>query len=450
MTELLLFGTFFILILINMPIAFALGLAGLVVLFIDKGFGALQLIPSIMNASISSFTLLAIPFFVLAGVIMEYSGISKRLIDFASVCVSHRRNGIAMVTIMTALFFAAISGSGPATVAAIGGILIPALEKDGYPKHTAAALIASSGSIGIIIPPSIAFIIYAVIASDTVPITISRMFIAGIVPGLLMGLALLITCFIIMKKKQGAGAVEAAATSEAGAEVVKSPKPKKPPFKEVMKASYEAIWGLLIPVIILGGIYGGIFTPTEAAVVAVFYALFIGLFVYKELKIMHLPKILIDAGVQTAIIMIIVGAASFLSYIITTQRMAQNISDVMLGLTDNRIIILLLVTIILLIIGAFIDAISALYLFVPILLPIMLEIGVDPTTFGVIMTVNLAIGLFTPPVGLNLYVACGITNLSLKQVTAGIFPFLIASIVVLLLLTFIPALSNWLPDLLGM
>lgn len=450
MTELILFGTFFILILFNMPIAFALGLAGLVVLYLDKGVAALQLIPSIMNASISSFTLLAIPFFVLAGVIMEYSGISKRLIDFASVCVSHRRNGIAMVTIMTALFFAAISGSGPATVAAIGGILIPALEKNGYPKHTAAALIASSGAIGIVIPPSIAFIIYAVIASDTVPITISRMFIAGIVPGLLMGLALLIASFIIMKKRLTTGLVHVAATAEAGVGNGKTAKPKKPPFKVVMKASYEAIWGLLIPVIILGGIYGGIFTPTEAAVVAVFYALFVGLVIYKELKIKYLPKILVDAGVQTAIIMIIVGAASFLSYIITTQRMAQNISDAMLSITDNKIIILLFVTLILLIVGAFIDAISALYLFVPILLPIMLKIGVDPTTFGVIMTVNLAIGLFTPPVGLNLYVACGISNQSLKQVTKGIFPFLIASIIVLLLLTFIPALSNWLPDRLGM
>ncbi|WP_408008069.1 TRAP transporter large permease [Pseudalkalibacillus sp. A8] len=448
MTELILFGTFFILVLFNMPIAFSLGLAGLVILFLDRGFAALELIPSIMYASISSFTLLAIPFFVLAGVIMEYAGISKRLIDFANVCVSHRKNGIAIVTIMTALFFAAISGSGPATVAAIGGILIPALVKNGYPKPTAAALVASSGSIGIIIPPSIAFIIFAVIASDTVPITISRMFIAGIIPGLLLGLALLITCYIFMRKRQGSLA-EAAASLE-GEGVSSHTSSTRPPFKTLIKSFYGALWGLLIPVIILGGIYGGIFTPTEAAVVAVFYALFVGLVIYKELNLRLLPKILIDAGVQTAIIMIIVGAASFLSYIITTQRMAQNISDIMLSISDSKIIILLLVTLILLIVGAFIDAISALYLFVPIFLPIMLEIGVDPTTFGVFMIVNLAIGLFTPPVGLNLYVACGISDLSLRQVTTGIFPFLIASIVVLLLLTFVPALSNWLPNLLNM
>ncbi|WP_163527127.1 TRAP transporter large permease [Halobacillus ihumii] len=447
MTELIMFGTFFLLILFNMPIAISLGLAGLLILFLDRGFAALELIPSIMYASISSFALLAIPFFILAGVIMEYAGISKRLIDFANVCVAHRKNGIAIVTIMTALFFAAISGSGPATVAAIGGILIPALVKNGYPKPTAAALIASSGSIGIIIPPSIAFIVYAVIASDIAPITISRMFIAGIIPGLLLGGALLATSYIVIRKKQAGYSQVAAGLEHSEGGMIK---PEKPSFKKVVKASSQAIWGLLIPVIILGGIYGGIFTPTEAAVVAVFYALFVGLVIYRELKLKDLPKILIDAGVQTAVIMIIVGTASFLSYIVTTERMAESISNALLGITDNTIIILLLITLILLIVGAFIDAISALYLFVPILLPIAMEIGMNPTTFGVIITVNLAIGLFTPPVGLNLFVAGGISNLSLKQVTSGIVPFLIASIAVLLLLTFIPALSNWLPNLLGM
>ncbi len=281
--------------------------------------------------------------------------------------------------------------------------MIPALVKNGYPKSTAAALVASSGSIGIIIPPSIAFIIYAVIASELAPITISRMFIAGIIPGLLLGGALLVTCFIVMKKYH-LNRVQAAATAE-NREVERLLNPPKPSFRKVARASFEALWGLLIPVIILGGIYGGIFTPTEAAVVAVFYALFVGLVIYKELKLKDLPKIFIDAGVQTAVIMIIVGAASFVSYIVTTQRMAQTISESMLAITDNRIILLLLITLILLIAGAFIDAISALYLFVPILLPIALELGMDPTTFGVIITVNLAIGLFTPPVGLNLFVA---------------------------------------------
>ncbi len=447
MTELIMFGTFFVLVLFNIPIAFALGLTGLLLLFLDRGFGAIELIPSIMYASISSFTLLAIPFFILAGVIMEYAGISKRLIDFANVVVAHRKNGIAMVTVMTALFFAAISGSGPATVAAIGGILIPALVKNGYPKPQAAGLVASAGSIGIVIPPSIAFIVYAVIASDIVPVTISRMFIAGIIPGILFGIALLAASYLVIRKKQSGKAQVAAALDEIEEKLVK---PSKPSFKEVLKVSFQAIWGLLIPVIILGGIYGGIFTPTEAAVVAVFYALFVGLVIYKDMSIKDLPKIFIDASVQTAIIMIIVGAASVLAYVVTTENMAQNISNAMLSVTDSKVIILLIVIGLLLIVGCFIDAISAFYLFVPILLPIMLEIGVDPTTFGVLMTVSLAIGLVTPPVGLNLFVAAGISKLSLKEISIGVLPFLVASIIVLILITFIPALSNWLPDLLKM
>lgn len=445
MITLLLFGTFFILVFLNVPIAISLGLASIGVLLYDNGLHALGLLPSIMYASISSFTLLAIPFFILAGVIMDYAGISKRLIEFANVCVGHRKNGIVLVTVITALFFAAISGSGPATVAAIGAILIPALIKSGYPKSISAALIASSGSIGIIIPPSIAFIVFAVVANDLVPITISRLFIAGIIPGLLLAVALVVATMFVTRTtvRQTDLPMDAEVASAVNLE-------KKNSWSEVGSAFYKAIWGLLIPVIILGGIYGGIFTPTEAAVVAVFYALVVGLFLYRDLKLKHLPNILVDASVQTAVVMLIVGAASVFSYIITTQRIAQTISEAMLGITESKILILLMVTVILLIIGAFIDAISAFYLLVPILLPVMLQIGVDPTTFGVFMTVNLAIGLFTPPVGLNLYVACGIANISLKDITKGIMPFLIASIVVLLLITFIPALSNWLPDLLNM
>lgn len=447
MTEILMFVLFFGLVLLNVPIAFSIGLTGLILLFLGSGMGAIELIPSIVYASISSFTLLAIPFFILAGVIMEYAGISKRLIDFANVCVSHRKNGIAIVTVMTALFFAAISGSGPATVAAIGGILIPALVKNGYPKPQAAGLVASSGSIGIIIPPSIAFIVYAVVASDTIPVTISRMFIAGIVPGLLFAVALVIASYFVINKKMKsekyvASTIEGESPENNGA--------NKPSFNKVLKAFYQAIWGVLIPVIIIGGIYGGVFTPTEAAVVAVFYALFVGLVIYRDMSVKDLPKIFIDASVQTAVIMIIVGAASVLAYVVTTENMAQNIANVMLSISDSKIVILLIVTLILLIIGCFIDAISALYLLVPILLPVVLEVGVDPTTFGVLITVSLAIGLMTPPVGLNLFVASGISNQSLKDVSIGVLPFLIASIIVLLFIAFVPSLSNWLPNLLNM
>ncbi len=433
------FAVFFLLIFINLPVAFSLGIAAIIVLLLDSGWSSLGLLPSIMYSSISSFTLLAIPFFVLAGVIMGYSGISNRLIDFAYLAFGHRKNGIVIVTIVAAFFFSAISGSGPATVAAMGAILIPALVKNGFKAHSASALVASSGSLGIILPPSIAFIVFGVIASDFISISIGRLFIAGIVPGILLALSLLIASMIVNKKNQQSQREneEIAITVEKASGV------------EVLKAFLKASLGLLIPVIILGGIYSGIFTPTEAAVVAVFYSLVVGFFFYRELKFQHIPKILVDASVQSAVIMLIIGVASLFSYIITTQKIAASLTSTILQLTTNPLILLLLVAVILLIVGAFIDTISAFYIFIPLLMPVLLEVGVDPTTIGVMMTVGLAIGLFTPPVGLNLFVASGISGVSSESIVRGIGPYLIASILVLLLVMYFPAISNTLPNLLG-
>ncbi|MFB4211515.1 TRAP transporter large permease [Shouchella sp. JSM 1781072] len=435
----IMFAVFFLLIFINLPVAFSLGIAAIIVLLLDSGWSSLGLLPSIMYSSISSFTLLAIPFFVLAGVIMGYSGISNRLIDFAYLAFGHRKNGIVIVTIVAAFFFSAISGSGPATVAAMGAILIPALVKNGFKAHSASALVASSGSLGIILPPSIAFIVFGVIASDFISISIGRLFIAGIVPGILLALSLLIASMIVNKKNQQLQREneEIAITVEKARGV------------EVLKAFLKASLGLLIPVIILGGIYSGIFTPTEAAVVAVFYSLVVGFFFYRELKFQHIPKILVDASVQSAVIMLIIGVASLFSYIITTQKIAASLTSTILQLTTNPLILLLLVAVILLIVGAFIDTISAFYIFIPLLMPVLLEVGVDPTTIGVMMTVGLAIGLFTPPVGLNLFVASGISGVSSESIVRGIGPYLIASILVLLLVMYFPAISNTLPNLLG-
>ncbi|WP_342600324.1 TRAP transporter large permease [Psychrobacillus sp. FSL H8-0483] len=438
MTAIILFGLFMLLVFLRIPIAVALAISSIAILFTGSGIFGLELVADIMYTSVSKFTLLAIPFFVLAGVIMEQAGISKRLIDFAQSLVGHRKSGIVFVTVLVAIFFAAISGSGPATVAAIGGILIPALIGNGYKKETAGALVASSGAIGIVIPPSIAFIVFAVVAGDQIPVSIARLFIAGIIPGILLGIGFVLAAmYVRWRQEKKEGPIEGFVQRQ------------KATGKEKWTAFVDALWGLMIPVIILGGIYGGFFTPTEAAVVAVFYGLFVGFFVYKELSLKSLFDILVGASVQTATVMFIVSAASVFAYIITTEQIATTLSDAMLGVSDNKIIILLIVNVILLIAGMFIDAVSAFYILVPILAPVMIMLGVDPTVFGVFMTVNLAIGLFTPPVGLNLYVATGISKTSLGEISRGVVPFVVSSIIILLIITYVPVISTFLPDLMN-
>ncbi|GAA1556563.1 TRAP transporter large permease [Brevibacterium picturae] len=507
MITLLLFGSFFLFLALGIPVAFSLGLAAVTVLITTDGFQVLDVVPSVMFPSMSSGTLLAIPFFILAGIVMQYTGISQRLVDLAFLVFGRFSHGLAAVTIISAFFFSAISGSGPATVAAIGAILIPALVRNGYQKKHAVSLVAASGSMGIVVPPSIAFIIFAVVASEFGSISITRLFIAGIVPGIIMAVAFFIAALFVPRVRELAGlpvksgrgllaagtepsttsGAEAVVTSDSTAtasaassatagtgatktRLLKTGKAGTPvsetgsgigtggvtgtgattegSFGEFLAALVKAIPGLLIPVIILGGIYGGIFTPTEAGAVASVFALLVGFFVYRELKLPDLPKVFLESGVSTAVIMFIVGVASLFSYVITVEGIAETVSTAVLGVTDNKFVILAVITIILLIVGAFVDAISAFYLFIPILVPILLGVGVDMTTIGVFMTVNLAIGLFTPPVGLNLYVGAGIGKIRIEEVIRGVMPFLIAAIIALLLITYIPAISNWLPDLL--
>lgn len=425
MTALILFGSFFVLLLLNVPIAFALGISSVATL-ISQNL-PLSVIPANLYASTSKFVLLAIPFFILGGNIMERSGISGRLIEFFRTLVGHKRIGMALVTVLVACFFAAISGSGPATVAALGLILIPAMTDVGYDKSYSTALVATSGAIGIIIPPSITFVIYGSIASTSV----GALFASGILPGILMGLFLILATAVLYKGKT--------------LKIL-----PKATGRERWKAFREAFWGILMPVIILGGIYGGFFTPTEAAAVAAVYGMIIGLFVYKTIKFKDIWELLITSVSQTAVVMIIVGCASLFAYVLTITGIAADASEALVNISGgSKFVFLIIINVILLIAGCFIDANSAMYILVPILLPVATALGIDPIHLGCIMVFNLAIGLVTPPVGVNLYVGCGIAGIKLKEICKAVWPLIIASILALLIVTYWEPISMVLPNLLA-
>ncbi|MCC8166472.1 MAG: TRAP transporter large permease [Planctomycetes bacterium] len=417
----ILFGLFFLLAFLNVPIAVSLGLSAVVGLFIIDL--PMNVFPSIMYASIGKFTLMAIPFFILAGVIMEYAGISQRLIRFASVCVGHRKGGLITVVVVVACFFAAISGSGPATVAALGSILIPAMARAGYDKGVGTALMSASGAIGVIIPPSIVFVVYASIAD----VSVGALFSGGILPGILVGVVYILAALWMSRNNTN---------------IIPQPKASR---KELWAAFGEAFWGLLTPVIILGGIYGDIFTPTEAAGVAVIYGLFVGIFIYREIKPKDLWRLFMDAAVSSGTVMFIIAGASIFAWLLTTSHIAADISESMLGYGLNKYAMLLMINLIFLVAGCFLDANSALYIMVPIMMPIVREFNIDPVHFGVFICVNLAIGLITPPVGINLYVGCNIAEIPVAEICRKIIPFVLAGIIALLLVTFIPEISLFLP-----
>ena len=426
MVAIVLFVSFIVLVLLSTPIGIALGVASLAAMVIDGV--SMQLLAMQMYANIARFLLLAIPFFILAGNIMEKAGISERLIRLAEKCVGHFRGGLAIVVVITCVFFAAISGSGPATVAALGVILIPAMLRSGYGASTSSALLASSGAIGIVIPPSITLVVFGSITGTS----IGALFMGGVVPGLLIGAFLIIAALLVCRKMDLQTLPKASA-------------------KERLIAFKDSLWGLLMPVIILGGIYGGIFTPTEAAVVAAVYGLFVGIFIYRAIKIRDIARIMIDSAKGTAVVMLIVASASLFAWFAQTSGIARQVSDLLLATSGgNLIVFLLMINIILLIAGCFIDANLALFIFAPIMLPVAVQLGYSPVALGVLMTVNLAIGQVTPPVGVNLYVACGLSKINIQQISKAVLPFLIAMILALLLITYFPnATSLLIPNRMG-
>ncbi|MCM3744044.1 TRAP transporter large permease [Sporosarcina luteola] len=421
MTTAVLFGSFALLLFLTVPIGISIGLATLITILYTGSLPVEFLVKELVT-SVDSFPLMAVPFFILAGEIMGKGGISERLFKVANAIVGNKTGGFAIATIITCMFFAAISGSGPATVAAIGGIMIPAMVRNGYDKKFATAVVAAAGSIGVIIPPSIPMVIYGVVGNAS----IGNLFIAGIVPGILVGLSMIIYAYFYSKKKGYKGLDEPTS------------------FKKIGVAIWEAKWALLIPVIILGGIYGGYFTPTEAAVIAVVYGLFASTVLYRELRIKDLPKVMIDSALTTATVLIIVGTATAFGRYLTIEQVPTKVANALMNVSSEPIIIILLITALLLVVGMFMDTLAAIIILTPILLPIAIQIGYDPIHFGILMVVNLAIGFITPPLGVNLFVASGISGLSLESLSRAVIPFVFAMIFTLLLITFIPQLSLFL------
>ncbi|WP_240689012.1 TRAP transporter large permease [Ammoniphilus sp. YIM 78166] len=420
---------FIILLALGAPIAFVIGITGFIHLLSTGDFHLLQTMTQRMFSNVDSFTLLAIPFFILAGELMNSSGITTKLIDFSRSLIGYVRGGIGYVNVFVGVFLGAIVGSANAEAAIRGSMMVPEMEKDGYDRRFAAALTATSSIIGPVHPPSLIFIIYGVAASTS----IGALFLAGIIPALLIAVAHIVVVFLYARKK--------------GAVLKKHPFPT---LKEFMVSFYQAIPALLIPFIILGGIYSGMFTPTESGAIACFVALFIGLFVYRTLKLSDLPRILSHTGIITASITFIIATSNILGWSLTIEQMPQKIAEAILSISNNPTVVLLLINILLLIVGMFMDITAAILILVPVLLPVVTTLGVDPVHFGLIITINLALGLITPPVGVVLFITSNVTKVPLQPLVRACLPFFICIIVTLLIVTYVPEISLYLPRVAGL
>lgn len=409
-------------LLIGVPVAFSLGLSALVMMNI-QGFNNDVLVQK-MVGGIDSFPLLAVPFFMLAGEIMNSGGIAKRIIALSNSIVGHVTGGLGLVNIVASMFFGGISGSSVADTAAIGGLLIPAMKEEGYDADFSAAVTASSATMGIVIPPSIPMILFGLISG----VSVVRMFMGGIIPGILIGFSLLFLTYFISKKRN-------------------YPKGVPFSFRRVLVALKGSIWAVFLPVIIIGGIISGKFTPTEAAVISVIYALVVSLVIYKEMTVRDLPRILVDTAKTTGIVMLVAGMAMVVAWLLTVVQIPQSIATYILSLTSSPFVVLLIINFFLLLVGAVMDLTPALLILAPVLLPVALAVGINPVFFGVMMVINLGIGLVTPPVGTILYISCGIAKISLEDITKAMLPFLAVQVAVLLLIITFPQLVLWIPSM---
>jgi len=423
MSAVILFVSFIALIFLGVPIAFSMGLSSLIYLtLMDIPF---IIIAQKLFTGINSFVLLCIPGFVLAGNLMNTGGITKRIIKFSNAAIGHIRGGLGLANIVASMIFAGITGTAIADTTSLGAILIPAMEEEGYDTPFSVAVTAASSTIGPIIPPSLPMIIVGTLTG----LSVSKLFLGGAIPGILLGVFLMIVSYIISVKRG-------------------YPKDTKKPMSVVVKTFFDAFWALMLTVIILWGILGGVFTPTEASIVASLYALIVGLFVYKELKVSQLPKIILDTMKTSSAIMMLVGFAATFGWILASEQIPQLVADFILSISTNSIVVLILINILLLFVGMFMETIAALIILFPVLLPVAIKIGMDPIHFGVMAVLNLMIGLTTPPVGVCLFAGASIGKISIAKATKAIIPFLAVSLFVLMLVTFIPQITLFLPNLL--
>lgn len=418
----LLFGVFFVLLLLGTPILFSLGAAAMVVLA-SIDLLSPQIVMQRVYAGLDSFPMLAIPFFMAAGALMESGGISRRLVNFSSYLVGWISGGLGHVAVIASTIFAGISGSAVADTTAIGSTMIPMMKRRGYDSAFSAAVVAASGVIGPIIPPSIPLVLYGVISG----VSIGALFMGGIIPGIMMTIGLMVLIYV--KAKRSDWEIESEPFSYSG----------------LWKSFVDAAGALVMPLIIVGGILGGIFTATEAAVVATVYALVVGVFWYRELKVSQLPELFYTAGLNTAVVMVIVGVANLVGYVLTIEQLPLILSQWFSSHITSVLMLLLVINLLLLVAGCFLDGGSAIIVFTPVLLPVVKAFGIDPIFFGVMMTVNLMIGTVTPPVGLSLYIASGIADITIVQICKAIFPFLVVQLIVLALITLFPDIVLFIP-----